>query len=482
MPPFSVYTEPTASIPPGPFKHVNYVLKMVLGVDDLEQEFAYHSGHNHWLTHAVLGYGTVNGLRVTLQTAERDGETDIEVVISQGTAISPQGQLIRVDQAQCARLNRWIEANRDDVIAVLDEAPSRVLTLYVVLSYNPCLTDPVVIPGEPCRDEETAQAPSRIMDDFRLSLVFDAPEQTEIDALRTFASWLGQIEWTDDADSDTLRSDFESNLLTFNDGLSSDPPAPAPSPASTIQAPREAAEAYLQQALRLWVTRIRPEWLGTNADASGLPPSEDRILLAQLDIPLTEDLEVTAEGDVVVGEDERPILAQLQLVQYLLMLSRHTVAASGDGSPPPPPPPPAPTFIIAAGRFGIDGEVRFRHGGLEAVRISQTLFYLVFDDFEAEGHFVVKGTPFVFHDNPSHTFEEIIVNDNITERLREIVREQMPQESRERLAERLGVDPDDVETTIINPDEPRGIMVRMQSVEGEPPATGFAVEISQFEG
>src|SRR5436305_10550498 len=90
--------------PPDPTKHVNYTLGMVLGVDDFTQEFAYLTGRDQWLARELLGYGTVCGLCVSIEI-DSNGP---RVVVAPGTAVSPQGQLIRVNPAQCAYLNRWL--------------------------------------------------------------------------------------------------------------------------------------------------------------------------------------------------------------------------------------------------------------------------------------------------------------------------------------------------------------------------------------
>jgi hypothetical protein len=81
-----------------PTKHVNYVLGMVLGVDDFNQEFAYLSERDRWLARDLLGYGTAWGLAVTSGLGTRGPE----VRVSPGVALTPRGHLVRVTPAQCA--------------------------------------------------------------------------------------------------------------------------------------------------------------------------------------------------------------------------------------------------------------------------------------------------------------------------------------------------------------------------------------------
>jgi hypothetical protein len=118
---------------------------------------------------------------------------------------------------------------------------------------------------------------------------------------------------------------------------------------------------------------------------------------------------------------------------------------------------PGDSFIVAAGRFDIDGNPgptppNFRFRNLTATRIDPpgTLYHLVFDGFNPEGVYVVKGT--VINSSPNgsfHTFE-LIEGDEI-ERIREETG--------------LGV----------------GFFARVAAINNEPTYVGFSVEISQFE-
>ena len=112
-----------------PTKHVNYVQGMILGVDDLTQEFAYLSNRDRWLARDLIGYGTVWGLRVGLEP----GSGDVQVMVSRGAALTPCGQLICVDSDQCASINAWLSAHSNELHSQPDNVP---LPVYVVLSYR----------------------------------------------------------------------------------------------------------------------------------------------------------------------------------------------------------------------------------------------------------------------------------------------------------------------------------------------------------
>src|SRR5438067_4377356 len=126
----TTFTASTAAVrvaPPDPHKHVYYNLGMVLGVDDFNQEFAYLLGRDQWLARDTIGYGTVCGLRVFVDTDNSNGKARPRVSVAPGTAISPRGQLIRVTPQQCAYLNDWLIANKDQVTSALNSPPSSTL-------------------------------------------------------------------------------------------------------------------------------------------------------------------------------------------------------------------------------------------------------------------------------------------------------------------------------------------------------------------
>jgi competence ComEA-like helix-hairpin-helix protein len=321
---FQTQTTSPATTAPDPHKHVKYSLGMVLGVDDFDQEFAYLSNRDQWLARDTIGYGTVCGLKVSIETDERGPR----VAVEPGVAINPRGQLMRVTPAQCAYLNDWLDAHREDVIRELGSPPADQLTLYVVLCYRECPTDPVPIPGEPCRDETEATVNSRLQDDFQLALSFSPPDQTEENAVRDFVEWMSHIEISDGATSLSL-DDF---LAAIRDGAQlSSPPSPPTdfmygSPPEGIVINAADACEYLRAALRVWVTELRPLWRGAACDGS--TPDEDCVLLAQLDVPLVDGLASSDEA-VVVNEEQRPFLVHLRMLQEWLTCGPH---AMGGGS------------------------------------------------------------------------------------------------------------------------------------------------------
>jgi hypothetical protein len=308
--------------PPDATKHVNYSLGMVLGVDDFTQEFAYLTGRDQWAARDVLGYGTVEGLRVKV-----DYETGApEVVVEPGAAVSPRGQLIRVTPAQCAGLNDWLAQERNR--ARLGDLPpgGGTVSLFVVLSYRECATDRVPIPGEPCRSEEESMADSRLADNFRLELSLDPPDQREHDALRDFVAWLEDVEITDEPGGGgfvTLEQFIEEVRHAMH------PSSPPSSPPAQLRVHVADACEYLRAAFRIWVTELRPSWLGLGQTADGALPFEEGILLAELLVPVVPGADtqwVAADRttqEIVVDEERRPILLHLSAVQEWVECGRH---------------------------------------------------------------------------------------------------------------------------------------------------------------
>ena len=341
-----------------PYKRVNYVLGMVLGVDDFRQEQAYHQEQVKRLARDLLGYGTVCGLAVI---PERDGAKGWQVRVSAGEAISPSGQLICVPDSQCCNLNDWLNEQTKDktknVALTAARNESANLTLYVVLSYRARLMDDAPIPGEPCRSEGELMKPSRLRDCYGLELRYQPPAQLEEDAAREFKAWLKAIP-IDDA-SPTFNTDakfLEQLREAAKHWLTSFPDAPLPGSFVYEEKPVRISLEQYRTILRLWVTDIRPRQIaayGTCAQLS-LKQEDDAVLLAELKLNLVQitvsDAAQIPKSDVWIVSDEkgkvptkneknRPLLVSLLMAEESLSCLRTK-------------PWPEPQ-IIAAGYFRI---------------------------------------------------------------------------------------------------------------------------------
>lgn len=323
---------------PDPSKHVNYTLGMMLGVDDFNQEFAYLSGRDQWMARDLVGYGTICGLRVSLDQTSNGPR----VFVTSGTALSPLGQLICVHPAQCAVLNDWMKANQQAVQNVLLSPLGSSIRLYLVLCYRDCKVDPAPIAGEPCRSADNLMAPSRIVDDFTLELRLTPPAQLEEDAIRDFVDWLNQIQITDTPGPFISLDDFK-NAIRAALAATGSPPDPSiafplGSPLAGMQIHSADACTYMQAAFRIWVTEIRPLFHATPAwascscgsDAGNAPPPPDAcLLLAELDVPVVnvgpgQNWQVDNKNPVTIDESRRPILLHTRMLQEWLLCGPQT--------------------------------------------------------------------------------------------------------------------------------------------------------------
>jgi hypothetical protein len=335
---FSSTCAGTATAPSDPRKHVNYVQGMVLGADDLNQEFVYHRHQNHWLARDAIGYGTLNGLKVAIQTSSNGPA----VAVTPGTALSPRGQLIRVAPDQCAALNSWLAlADTKTQLQALGIGPNGPVTAYVVLCFRDCKTDPLPVPGEPCRCDSDATAPSRITDDFRLELRLKAPSQTEENAIRDFVQWLRGIKVTSAASGYSSIEDFLQAIRDAAQILSSPiqsqlspiqwPPAfLCGSPPGNLLIPSNRLCDYLRAAMRLWVTELRPLWqtkwalqVGGGCGCHGTVQTvgedgEECLLLAALRIQQTGG-QVSDPTQIQVDDSGRPFVVHLRMLQEWLL-------------------------------------------------------------------------------------------------------------------------------------------------------------------
>jgi len=328
---FSTVTAVTANGESDLTKHVNYTAGMILGVDDFTQEFAYLSGRDRWLARDALGYGTISGLSVRIET---DAEKGLRVMIQPGVAVSPRGQFVCVGSAQCAYLNQWLAAAdaKDLNKAIGSEAGSPPLssppvgdelTLFVTLCYRDCLTDNVPIPGEPCRNEDELTAASRVKDDFSLELRFEPPKQAEEDAVRRYVEWLKQITVTETGASTPI-DDFIRAIR--DEWLAAPPSPPMTSPPVLLQIRADDFCDYLRAAFRLWATELRnvlsERKTGCAVEMTGADKIEDCVLLAELRVPLeslASGWKVSDTKEIQVIEENRPFLLHLRMLQELML-------------------------------------------------------------------------------------------------------------------------------------------------------------------
>ena len=332
----------------------------------------FSSGRDRSLARELLGYGTVSGLGVSLDSDARGPRLSV----SPGTALSPRGEMIRVCAAQCAYLADWIADHRREIAERLASPPDDEVTASVVLCYRECPVDPVPIPGEPCRNEQDMLAASRLVDDFTLELRLNGadaegkgapPDQREEDALRRFVHWLSAVPVASGGSVSTI-DEFVQTLRAAADATGSPPDSDdflADPPPAGLAVPPEDACTYLRAAFRLWVTELRPrvrpaglEGSGCCGQSNSTEPAEGCLLLAEIAIPLLNDALTTEwtldpERPAQIHEERRPFVITLRLAQEWLLCGR---AAHGTGSGGGSTGPVGPTGAAGpTGATGADG-------------------------------------------------------------------------------------------------------------------------------
>lgn len=313
----------SADTPPlAPNQRVNYAFGMVLGETDFGQEQAHFEWKQRLNNRLLHGYGTVCGLRVSAQ-ALPDGK-DVEIHVSPGYAISPQGRWIWMEYAQCGKLNEWLQLHKNELGPAFGPGRHRV---YVTLGYDECLTAPVPIASRACASDEESRASSRIMESFQLRLAWQPPPQPYEDAMRALGELLRRVDIVPGPVSPP-GGDSELLLERVRDlGLAMSPPPLSPPDSTPIQLPREQAYDTLSRLLAIWATEVCPR-LEPLESRQG-PHQDGSLLLAAIAFDVKADgnldVRVDAEGKLIpdsitVDDRDRPVLVSDRLQQALLGL------------------------------------------------------------------------------------------------------------------------------------------------------------------
>ena len=311
----------SGSLPPN--KRVNYAMGMVMDVDTFRQEQAHHEWKHRLGNRLLHGYGTVCGLEVYARPA---GD-ETEIIVEPGYGIDPPGRWLWLEQQLCARLEDWVESNREEHPAYDETGRNR---LYVQLCYTECDTDLVPIAGQPCATEEDTRAPSRTLETVRAEFSWRQPVAAEEAWYRAFSRLLGRVVLVENAaeDESALFLELLRNLrqpeappLASPPLVASPPLEPPPLISPPLASPplasppeaelalwRETACATIHEALTIWATEICPRFSD---------PQESCILLACVEFDASPEGNLT---NVTVDDCQRPVLVPTRLQQELLCL------------------------------------------------------------------------------------------------------------------------------------------------------------------
>lgn len=316
-------------------KRVNYMHGLVLGVDEFRQEEFYLLEKDRLHNRSLHGYGTVCGLGIE-QATTADG---LEVRVNPGVAVCANGQVVQVPRTQCALLNDWLSSHAQEVLEQLDSPAASQLSLYLLLCYRECKTDVVPVPSGPCQSLEESTAPSRIADDFSLSLELTAPVQIPLPAsppsagegplLYRFIELLRSIPvepggtLTAQEIGDLVRSLLQGSPVAV--------PEPGSPPLNGAIDPANLSE-LLHAALLVWVTEVKPCLMSSATEVVPADPYANCVFLGELnlDISLIGGVpQLTPGSSVFIEEGARRYLLDTQTIQ---LLQTHLLSSAALGS------------------------------------------------------------------------------------------------------------------------------------------------------
>src|SRR4051794_7368278 len=90
-----------------PPERVNYATGVLLDAQDFIDEQTYHRGRLAALLKALVGFGTLSGLRVVPPVKD---DAELELHVDPGLAVDRYGRLVEIATPQCIRLARWFAA------------------------------------------------------------------------------------------------------------------------------------------------------------------------------------------------------------------------------------------------------------------------------------------------------------------------------------------------------------------------------------
>lgn len=255
----------------------HYATGMLLGAEDFLAEQAYHRGRLARALAWLHGYGTLAGLRVTVQPAT-SATPDIpatpeQLVVDPGLALDRLGRLIELPYPACLDLTRWLESLPADTrTAALhpkdgaDPYTGLVVDLFVRFVQCPHALTPALAAGP--FDALDAAVPARLADSYELLLV---PRAETLPPLP-------QNAWPDLA---------------------------------AIADPAARAAAFQQAVFDLWPEGTRDlDGRGQLEPLAEHVPGQDpaALWLARLAIPVAGDPPARAPGDIVIDNASRPFV------------------------------------------------------------------------------------------------------------------------------------------------------------------------------
>lgn len=161
------------------FVRLRYFFGQRLGVLELTDEQAYVVGKQRFHNRYLHGAGVLCGLRAE-RYAPAGEQTTTLLKVTRGAAIDACGREIIVAWDSCIDVAAWVRKYRQEHPDLTIPGPA---SLWVIVCYQECPSDPSPAPRDPCGCETTGCENSRVREGFRLQLVTesDLPKPVKAD-------------------------------------------------------------------------------------------------------------------------------------------------------------------------------------------------------------------------------------------------------------------------------------------------------------
>lgn len=157
---------------PAEFVRVRYYYGQRLGVLELSDQSAYHTGKLAFHNARLHGAGVVCGLRAERMTAPGGGTGAASRVlrVRRGAAVDGCGREVLVGVDQCIDVGAWFARVRP-TLAPATWAPNATPTVRVALRYRECPSDPGPAPRDACGCDAGGCEYGRVREGFELALI-----------------------------------------------------------------------------------------------------------------------------------------------------------------------------------------------------------------------------------------------------------------------------------------------------------------------
>lgn len=150
-------------------ERVNYATGVLLAAEDFRDEQSYHRARLATALRALVGHGTLAGLRVEAPAAD---DPERELRVAPGVAVDRYGRLVELTEPWCIRLARWFSVQDDQTLKAANQGGATpVMFVDVFLAAEACARGKTPAFATGPFDALDAVVPARIAETAALELV-----------------------------------------------------------------------------------------------------------------------------------------------------------------------------------------------------------------------------------------------------------------------------------------------------------------------